>query len=64
MTFPKCADINLCLHSYLFPSQTELKVIGHRLLARFLKEGVQFWYHDTSTVKGGGGGGGGVEKNV
>ena len=21
--------INLCLHSYLFPSQTELKVIGH-----------------------------------
>ena len=30
MTFPNCADINLCLHSYLFPSQTELKVIGHR----------------------------------
>ena len=28
-----------------------------RLLARVLKEGVQFWY-DTSTVKGGGGGGG------
>jgi hypothetical protein len=28
MTFPNCADINLC-HSYLFPSQTELKVIGH-----------------------------------
>ena len=30
-----------------------------RLLARVLKEGVQFWYNDTSTVKGGGGG---VEK--
>ena len=29
ITFPNCADINLCLHSYLFPSQTELKVIGH-----------------------------------
>ena len=27
-----------------------------RLLARVLKEGVQFWYNDTSTVKGGGGG--------
>ena len=27
MTFPNCADINLCLHSY--ESQTELKVIGH-----------------------------------
>jgi hypothetical protein len=24
-----------------------------RLLARILKEGVQFWYNDTSTVKGG-----------
>ena len=34
-----------------------------RLLARVLKEGVQFWYNDTSTVGGGGGGGGGgVEK--
>ena len=31
MTFPNCADINLCLHSYLLPSQTELKVIGHLL---------------------------------
>jgi hypothetical protein len=30
-----------------------------RLLARVLEEGVQFWYNDTSTVKGGGGGGGG-----
>jgi hypothetical protein len=30
-----------------------------RLLARVLKEGVQFRYNDTSTVKGGGGGGGG-----
>ena len=29
MTFLHCADINLCLRSYLFPSQTELKVIGH-----------------------------------
>jgi hypothetical protein len=29
-----------------------------RLLARVLKEGVQFWYNETSTVKGGGGGGG------
>jgi hypothetical protein len=29
MTFPNCADINSCLHSYLFPSQTELKVIRH-----------------------------------
>jgi hypothetical protein len=28
-----------------------------RLLARVLKEGVQFWYNDTSTVRGGGGGG-------
>jgi hypothetical protein len=26
-----------------------------RLLTRVLKEGVQFWYNDTSTVKGGGG---------
>ena len=33
-----------------------------RLLARVLKEGVQFWYNDTSAVKGGGGGGGGFEK--
>jgi hypothetical protein len=31
--------------------------MGSRLLARVLKEGVQFWYNDTSTVKGGGGGG-------
>jgi hypothetical protein len=29
MTFPNCTDINLCLHSYLFPSQTELKPFGH-----------------------------------
>jgi hypothetical protein len=29
MTCPNCADINLCLHSYLFPSQTKFKVIGH-----------------------------------
>jgi hypothetical protein len=29
------------------------------LLARVLKEAVQFWYNDTSTVKRGGGGGGG-----
>jgi hypothetical protein len=31
MTFPHCADNNLCLHSYLSPSQTELtrKVIEH-----------------------------------
>jgi hypothetical protein len=28
-TFPNSADINLCLHSYIFPSQTELKVIGY-----------------------------------
>jgi hypothetical protein len=36
-----------------------------RLLVRVLKEGVQFWYNDTSTVKmGGGGGGGGVRENV
>jgi hypothetical protein len=28
-----------------------------KLLARVLKEGVQFWYSDTSTVKRGGGGG-------
>jgi hypothetical protein len=35
-----------------------------RLLVRILKEGVQFWYNDTSTVKGGGGGGGGVRENV
>ena len=36
--------------------------IRGRLLARFLKEGVQFWYNDTSTVKGGGGRG--VRENV
>ena len=29
---------------------------GIRLLARVLKEGVQFWYNEISTVKGGGGG--------
>jgi hypothetical protein len=29
LTFPSCADINLCPHSFLFPSQTELKVIRH-----------------------------------
>ena len=28
MAVPNCAGINLCLHSYIFPSQTELKVIG------------------------------------
>jgi hypothetical protein len=37
-----------------------------RLLARVLKEGVQFWYNDTSTVKSMcvcvGGGGGGARK--
>jgi hypothetical protein len=33
-----------------------------RLLARVLKEGVQFWYNDTSTVKRGRVGGGGVRK--
>jgi hypothetical protein len=31
------------------------KGTGTRLLARVLKEGVQFWYNDTSTVKSGGG---------
>jgi hypothetical protein len=35
-----------------------------RLLARVLKEGVQFWYKDTSTVKSGRGGGGGCLKKV
>ena len=35
-----------------------------RLLARVLKEGVQFWYNDTSTVKSGRGGGGGCSKKV
>jgi hypothetical protein len=35
-----------------------------RLLARILKEGVQFWYNDTSTVREGGGGGGGGRENV
>ena len=30
MSFPNCAEYsNLCLHSYLSPSQTEFKVIGH-----------------------------------
>jgi hypothetical protein len=29
MIFLNCAGINLCLRSYLFASQTELKVIGH-----------------------------------
>jgi predicted peroxiredoxin len=28
---------------------------AYRLLARVLKEGVQFWYNETPTVKGGGG---------
>jgi hypothetical protein len=38
--------------------------VSIRLLARVVKEGVQFWYNDTSTVKRGGGGGGWVfEKN-
>ena len=37
--------------------------MGSRLLARVLKEGVQFWYNETFTVKGGGGGGG-VRENV
>ena len=37
----------------LFPANLVAK-----LLARVLKDGVQFWYNDTSTVKGGGGGGG------
>jgi hypothetical protein len=33
MTFQNCADINLGLHSYLFPSRTELKVIrNHNIL--------------------------------
>jgi predicted peroxiredoxin len=27
---------------------------AYRLLARVLKEGVQFWYNETSTVKRGG----------
>jgi hypothetical protein len=31
----------------------KLKLYYGRLLARVLKEGVQFWYNDTSTVKGG-----------
>jgi hypothetical protein len=37
-------------------------MVRTRLLARVLKEGVQFWYNDTSssTVKGGGG----VRENV
>jgi hypothetical protein len=26
MTFSNCADINLCMYSFIFPSQTELKV--------------------------------------
>jgi hypothetical protein len=38
----------------LFPA-----ILVAKLLARVLKDGVQFWYNDTSTVKGGGGGGGG-----
>ena len=33
------------------------EVPPYRLLARVLKEGVQFRYNDTSTVRGGGGGG-------
>jgi hypothetical protein len=40
MTFPSSADISLCLHSYLFPSQTELKVIEHfvrRFTDRYFK---------------------------
>jgi hypothetical protein len=43
-------------------------LLASRLLARVLKEGVQFWYNDTSTViwikLGGGGGGGGWWENV
>jgi hypothetical protein len=33
--------------------------LAYRLLARILKEGVQFWYNNTSTVRGGG-----VRENV
>jgi hypothetical protein len=38
-------------------SEGSLLLCATRLLARVVKEGVQFWYDDTSTVKGGGGGG-------
>jgi hypothetical protein len=36
-------------------------IVIYRLLAWVVKEGVQFWYTDTSTIKRGEGGGG-VEK--
>jgi hypothetical protein len=45
------------LRSKLFFPEVE-SFVG-RLLARILKEGVQFWYNDTSTVKRGG-----VRENV
>ena len=44
------------LHATLINSYP--RSTGTRLLARVLKEGVQFWYNDTSTVKKWGGGGG------
>ena len=37
-------------------SVTGILFLRHRLLARVLKEGDQFWYNETSPVKGGGGG--------
>jgi hypothetical protein len=42
MTFPNSADINLRLHSYLFPSQTELKVIEH-FVRRFTDRYFKTW---------------------
>jgi hypothetical protein len=38
---------------YIWDLETRV-ACGHRLLARILKEGVQFWYDDTSTGRGGG----------
>jgi ubiquinone/menaquinone biosynthesis C-methylase UbiE len=52
--------------SYLLEQYDNINKVV-RLLARVLKEGVQFWHNDASTVNdastgGGGGGGGGVRE--
>jgi hypothetical protein len=42
--------------NFFGPSLEVHTEVSLRLLARVLKEAVQFWYNDTSTVKSGGGG--------
>jgi hypothetical protein len=52
---------NLMVHIVSYNQERNLGLsyeifMGSRLLARVLKESIQFWYNETSTVKGGGGG--------